>query len=286
MKTKEQLLDQMTGMSQNMRRLAFDMALRAGSQGAHLGGGLSIMEIMAVLYGGVMKFEAGNPKWAGRDRFILSKGHGVLAYYSALAEAGFFPAAELEAFETDEGPFGGHPVVNLEKGIEFSSGSLGMGLSFGIGIALTRKPDNDFNVYVLLGDGECNEGSVWEAAMSAGHYQLGNLVAIIDRNNLQYDGSNDKVMDLMNFADKWRAFGWEAVEVDGHDIAQLYEAFVNPNRDPHKPYVVIANTVKGKGVSFMENQRDWHHSRLTQAQYEQAIAELEALPTTAKGDWT
>ncbi|MED1873013.1 transketolase [Brevibacillus borstelensis] len=274
--TRDEAIQKIASMNKRMRKLAFDMALSAGSNGAHLGGGLSIMELLATLYGGIMKYDPQNPYWEARDRFILSKGHGVLAYYSALAEAGFFSADELEAFEQNMSPFGGHPVLNMPKGIEFSSGSLGMGLSFGLGIALAKATHRrDYNVYVLLGDGECNEGSVWEAAMAAAHYQAGNLIAVIDRNNLQYDGPNNEVMNLMNFADKWRSFGWEAVEIDGHSIPDIYDAFTNENRDPAKPYVVIANTVKGKGVSFMENNRDWHHNRLTQTQYEQAIAELE-----------
>lgn len=275
MKTREQIIEDIMKLNKKMRRHAFDMALSAGSNGAHLGGGLSIMEIMATLYGGIMKYDSKTPHWEGRDRFILSKGHGVLAYYSALAEAGFFPVEELNTFEQNEGPFGGHPVLNMSKGIEFSSGSLGQGLSFGLGIALTRKTSkHDFNVYVLLGDGECNEGSIWEAAMAAAHFKLGNLIAIIDRNNLQYDGPNNEVMNLENFADKWRSFGWEAVEIDGHSIDEIFDALSDNSRNLEKPYVVIANTVKGKGVSFMENNRDWHHNRLTQAQYDQAIAEM------------
>lgn len=282
-------VDKITQMSIEMRKHALDMALLAGEKGAHLGGGLSLIEILSVLYGGVMNFDPCKPDWVERDRFILSKGHGVLAYYSALAEAGYFPLDELKTFELNESILNGHPILDINHGIEFSSGSLGMGLSFGLGIALSCKAKkSNYNVYVVLGDGECNEGSVWEAAMAAAHFKLGNLIAIVDRNNLQYDGSNDEIMDLTNFADKWKSFGWNTIELNGHDIQELYDALTNSSRDTSKPYVIIANTIKGKGISFMENQRDWHHHQLSQAQYNQAIEELKIKTTTffqQRGGW-
>ncbi|WP_246369983.1 transketolase [Saccharibacillus deserti] len=284
---EKDIIKKIASLNHKMRQHAFDMALGVGGKGAHLGGGLSIMEIMAALYGAVMKHDPANPYWAERDRFVLSKGHGVLAYYSALAETGYFSTDELKNFEIDGGPLGGHPVLDMSRGMEFSSGSLGMGLSFGLGIALTSRTHNvPFNVYVLLGDGECNEGSVWEAAMAASHYKLGNLIAIVDRNNLQYDGTNDKVMDLMDFKMKWQSFGWEAVEADGHNIPEIYHALSNKKRSSDKPYVIIAHTIKGNGVSFMEHQRDWHHNRLTQAQYDQAVMELKERYAKEEGDFS
>lgn len=267
----------MQGMAKRMREQALKMALSAGSNGAHLGGGLSMIEIMATLYGGVLRIDPKNPLWDERDRFILSKGHGVLAYYTALAEAGFFPAADLETFEVNGEFLPGHPVMNPQKGIECSSGSLGMGLSLGIGIALAgRMRGKQYRTFVLMGDGECDEGSVWEAAMSASHFRLGNLVAIVDHNCLQYDGSCCDIMNLENFRAKWESFGWIVTEPDGHDIRQLYEALssCNGNADG-KPRVIIARTRKGCGVSFMENNAAWHHARLSKDQYDTALCELK-----------
>lgn len=260
-----------------MREHALMMALSAGANGAHLGGGLSLIEIMATLYGGVLHLDPKNPEWDDRDRFIASKGHGVLAYYTALAEAGFFPVEDLKKFEVNGEFLPGHPVMNMKKGIECSSGSLGMGLSFGIGIALAGKMRaKAYHTYVLLGDGECNEGAVWEAAMSASHFHLSNLIAIIDQNNLQYDGCCSEIMNMDPVKAKWESFGWDAVEIDGHNVRALYEAFQHCLKSSDtKPHVVIAHTTKGKGVSFMENKKEWHHSSLSQTQYETAIAEVQ-----------
>ena len=266
-------------MARRMREHALLMALSAGTNGSHLGGGLSMIEIMATLYGGILHVDPKNPEWVDRDRFILSKGHGVLAYYPALAEAGFFPIEDLKRFEVNGDFLPGHPVMNMKKGIECSSGSLGMGLSFGVGIALTGKMRNkSYRIYVLVGDGECNEGSVWEAAMSASHFQLSNLIAIVDRNNLQYDGACAEIMNPGDFKAKWESFGWHTLETDGHDVAALYHAFQSCIQSTEKrPHVIIAHTVKGKGVSYMENKKEWHHSSLSQKQYETAIAELRGV---------
>lgn len=263
-------------MAHRMREHALYMALSAGVNGAHLGGGLSIIEIMATLYGGVLRFDTQNPEWEDRDRFILSKGHGVLAYYSALAEAGFFPVEDLKKFEVNGEFLPGHPVMNMSKGIECSGGSLGMGLSFGVGVALAGKMRNkSYHTYVLLGDGECNEGTVWEAAMSASHYHLSNLIAIIDLNALQYDGFCSEIMNPGHFNAKWESFGWKVTETEGHDIEVLYQVFLGCIHDSiEKPQVIIARTIKGKGVSFMENRREWHHSRLSPEQYEAACVEI------------
>lgn len=259
-----------------MRKDALLMALSAKNEGAHLGGGLSMIEIMAVLYLSVMKVDPQKPEMEERDRFILSKGHGVLALYAALYQAGFIKKEELETFKNDQTDLYGHPSLNMKKGIEFSSGSLGQGLSLGVGTALALKRKRNFTskVYVLLGDGECDEGSVWEAAASAAHFHLENLTVIVDKNGLQYDGQTETVLSMERLSKKFEAFGFDTFEVDGHDFKDISTAFVQ--KCDH-PKAIIAHTVKGKGVSFMENKREWHHARLTQKQYEQAIAELEVV---------
>lgn len=275
MATRDEAVEAIERMARRMRRSAIEMALAAGAKAAHVGGGLSIVDITATLYGAVMRYRPDDPRWAERDRFILSKGHGVLGYYTALAEAGLLNAAELSGFECTGSPLLGHPVINRDHGIEFSTGSLGMGLSLGIGVALAgRKRGRDFRVFVLLGDGECNEGSVWEAAMAAPHFGLDTLTAIVDRNGLQQTGPNDVILRTGDMAKKWEAFGWETIEVDGHHAGQLYDAFTTP-RTAGKPRAVIAHTVKGKGLSFAENNNQWHHAVLTRAQYETALGELE-----------
>lgn len=270
------IINEIIAMARRMRRAALDMALSAGNNGAHLGSGLSIIEIMATLYGGVMKIDPGNPEMADRDRFILSKGHGTLGYYAALTEVGLMTPEDQDCFEDNGGPFPGQPVLNLKKGIEFSSGSLGMGLSQGIGTAIAGKRHvQPYNAFVLMGDGECNEGTVWEAAMMASHLKLDNLFAIVDYNKMQSDGPSATILDMGDFAGKWASFGFDVLEVDGHNVADLHATFSEAlgNRN-EKPTVVIANTVKGKGISFMENDNAWHHNRLVQKDHELAVAEL------------
>jgi transketolase len=256
-----------------IRLAVLKMALSAGSVGAHLGGALSMSEILSVLYCEILRYDSQNPLWDQRDRFILSKGHGSPSLYAALNLAGFIDTAELATFKANGTYLSAHPSMNLQKGIEFSSGSLGQGLSLGVGsaIALKRKSNDVSRVFVVLGDGELNEGSVWEAAMSAFHFRLSNLVAIVDKNGLQQDGMTTRVMDMGDLAGKWESFGWTVIQVDGHDVLALYEALQSRNDGP---LAIIAHTVKGKGVSFMERNRAWHHSRLTQLQFDQAIAEL------------
>lgn len=277
MESREQIVTRLHTMACRMRANALRMALGAGPLGAHVGPGLSIIEICAVLYGAVMRINPRDPYWEERDRFLLSKGHGSLGYYTALAEAGFFPVEDLKSFEVPESFLTGQPAMCLEKGIEISSGSLGLGLSVGVGIALAgRKARRGYTTYVLLGDGECNEGTVWEAAMAASHFQLANLVAVIDANGLQSDGPCRNIMDMGSHEAKWRSFGWEVVGVNGHDVAALYDAFTTPTGAPGRPRMFVASTVKGKGVSFLENNNEWHHNRITQAQYDEAIRELSA----------
>ncbi len=260
-------------MALRMRKDALDIAYKAGAKASHFGGGVSSIDILAVLYGKVMKFDHDNPEMDERDRFILSKGHGVLAYYAALKETGFITEDEFDNFEGNESILLGHPVKNRKYGIEFTSGSLGMGLSLGIGTALALKKKNlDGKIYVLMGDGECNEGSVWEGFMSVPQFGLKNIIAIIDRNKFQLGGKTSEVMDIGNMAEKLNAFGWDAIDVDGHEVEELYNALT---RKSDKPLAIIANTVKGKGFSFAENNNSWHHAVLTKTIYEKALIELE-----------
>ncbi|KNZ42665.1 transketolase [Acetobacterium bakii] len=270
----DRLLEKCKAVSHQMRKDSLKMSLRTGAVGAHLGGGLSMIEIMAVLYTAILKYDLKEPENEERDRFILSKGHGVLALYTALNQAGFIPDEDLDSFKSNETYLYGHPSMDIKKGIEFSSGSLGQGLSLGVGtaLALRHKKNETSRIYVLLGDGECDEGSVWEAAASAAHYKLSNLIAIIDENELQYDGPTHEVLSMGSFSQKFESFGWDAINVDGHSLKSLYDAFTQIRE---KPLAVIAHTIKGKGISFMENKREWHHSRLSQKQYEVAIQELE-----------
>lgn len=268
-------------MADRMRESAMFMAYEAGAGAAHIGGGLSPIDILATLYGGILRLDSDNPEWEERDRFLLSKGHGVIGYYAALAEVGYLSLEELATFEKHRTILLGHPVKNRRKGIEFTTGSLGMGLSVGIGVALAsrrqvelKRRDTLSQVYVLLGDGECNEGSVWEAFLSAPQFGLDNITAIIDRNHYQLGGETKAVMDVGDIAGKLTQFGWEVKEVDGHDVEALYEAFRAP-REAGKPRAVVAHTIKGKGFSFTENNNAWHHAILTKDQYETAIKELK-----------
>ena len=262
-------------VAQEMRQDILRMGLQTGLNGAHFGGGPSLVEIMAVLYKSVMRVNPAAPRWPERDRFILSKGHGAMAYYAALKQAGFVTDEELMTFKSNQTFLYGHPSMNPDKGIEFSSGSLGLGLALGVGTAmgLRKRGNNQSRVFVLMGDGECGEGSVWESAASAAHFGLTNLVAIIDKNGLQYDGPTREVLNMDGMAEKWESFGWQARTVDGHDLAELLSAFEDLG---NQPTVIVANTVKGKGVSFMENNPAWHHNRLTQAQFDELTARKRA----------
>ena len=275
MHDREKIILEIQDMAKRMRKKVLDMALTAGASSSHFGGGLSIVDITATLYGAIMKLDPKNPKWENRDRFILSKGHGVLGYYTALSEIGYISEKDLKTFEKDGTYLFGHPVMNRSKGIEFSNGSLGMGLSLGIGVALAGKRKNiDYKVYVLMGDGECNEGSVWEAAMAGPHYKLDNLVAILDKNNLQQTGTNSEIMSVGNLASKWKSFGWQVFEIDGHNVPEIYETFLSL-KNQNGPVAIVANTVKGKGFSFAENNNAWHHAPLSSSQYEAALEELK-----------
>jgi transketolase len=263
-------------MALTIRRYIVDISYHCNLS-THLGGALSIVEIMSVLYGQVLKFDVLDKRWEDRDRFILSKGHGVLTYFSTLLFTGFITRDKFETFQTNLSDLIAHPVMNLDLGIESSNGSLGQGLSMGVGIAIAaKKKKKVFKTYVLLGDGECNEGSIWEAIMSASQFQLDNLIAIVDFNKLQSDGNSLSIMDLGDLIGKFNTFGWDVREINGHDISQIVEAF-NAETLIGKPRVIVANTVKGMGISFMENNNDWHHSRLTKGNYDLAVEELNVL---------
>ncbi len=258
--------------AKQMRIDALRMTKHTGNTGAHIGGSLSMIEIMAVLYNGVMKYKATDTSWEGRDRFILSKGHGALTLYTAMKSVGLLSEEELMTYKDNETRLYAHPSMNIKMGIEFSSGSLGQGLSLGVGtaLALKRKNNDSSKVYVLVGDGECNEGQIWEAAMAASHYKLDNLTVIIDKNKLQYDGDTMDIINMDNLSDKWAAFGFETITIDGHSVEQLLTAF---QAETDKPKAIIGETIKGKGVSFMENNPIWHNNRLTDEQYKQAMSE-------------
>ena len=265
-------ISEISNLAKNIRKNILHAAFKAGASSAHVGGALSIVDIFAVLYGSVAKIDSTHPLAKKRDRIILSKGHGCLALYGILLEKKFITKSELETFEKSGSFLLGHPVMNKKKGIEFSTGSLGMGLSLGIGVAISSLKRNlDFNTYVILGDGECNEGSVWEAALLANQLKLKNLTVIIDKNNYQQTGKNQDILDLGNLTSKWKSFNWEVYEINGHNLNEINEALISKT---NKPKAIIANTTKGKGVSFAENNNDWHHNILTKKNFDIAIEEL------------
>lgn len=256
-----------------IRKHIVRMIARAGS--GHTAPALSCADILSALYFSVLRLDPNDSQWEERDRFILSKGHGCAAQYAALAEKGFFPVEVLDTFCQLDSILGGHADLKV-PGVEASTGSLGHGLSIGVGMAIAGKVDRrGYRVFVLLSDGENDEGAVWEGAMAASHYRLDNLIAIIDRNRLQVDGWTKDVMNPEPLADKWRSFGWFVQEINGHDMNEILDALDVATATRERPAVIIANTVKGKGVSFMENSVDWHYKALTVEQATQALRELE-----------
>ena len=243
----------------------------------HLGGSCSIADVVAALYFHIMRINPQQPKDPDRDRFLLSKGHAALIQYAALAEAGFFPMDELKTVKRLGSNLQGHPDMLKTPGIEANTGSLGQGLSVANGLALGMRLDQSpRRVYVVVGDGEQAEGQIWEAAMASAYYKLDNLTAILDRNRLQATGPVDERFKIGNLNEKWTAFGWNVLEIDGHDMAQILQAFAQAETVKGKPTLIIANTVKGKGVSFAENVVSFHNGAMTQAQFDTAVAELEA----------
>jgi len=248
----------------------------------HTGGSLSCVDILNVLYNRVLNVSPGNATDPARDRYIQSKGHSVEALYVVLADKGFFPESDLETLCRYRSPYVGHPTRKIH-GIEHNTGALGHGLAFSVGVALAGKKDNvSYRVYTLLGDGELAEGSNWESMLTAAHYRLDNLTAIVDRNQLQISGRTEDICGLECLNAKFAAFGWSVRSVDGHDVAALAGILGSVPFESGKPSVVIAKTVKGKGVSFIENQADWHHRVPSDLQYEQALRELEAMLRRAK----
>ncbi len=273
---QEELLRHLEEKARRIRIDIIRMLAEAGS--GHPGGSLSGVEIVTALFFHVLRLRPEEPEWPERDRFILSKGHAAPLLYAALAERGFFPREELLTLRKLGSRLQGHPVRNKAPGVEASTGSLGQGLSVGLGIALAGRLDRrDYRVYVLLGDGESEEGQVWEAAMAAAHYRAGNLTAILDFNGLQIDGRIQEVMSPLPLPDKWEAFGWAVREVDGHDFRELLEAFEWAKGVHDRPSMIIARTVKGKGVSFMEDVADWHGKAPSREQAEQALGELSGV---------
>ena len=254
------------------RRDVLDMLYAC--QSGHPGGSLSCVEMLQALYENVMRYDPKDPKWPERDRFVLSKGHACPTLYAILADKGFFPREELKNLRQLGSFLQGHPDMNKCPGIDASTGSLGQGASWAVGFALAgKRPGHDFKVYCVTGDGESQEGIIWESAMAAAHYHLDNLTILLDHNGLQIDGPNDKVMDLGDICAKYEAFGWETITVDGHDVDAITEALKRPTSG--KPRFICCNTIKGKGVSFMEDQVGWHGKPMDQAAYETAIRELE-----------
>ncbi len=257
-----------------IRRGVIDQVYKAGS--GHPGGSLSISDIMTVLYFNELNIDEKNPKWEDRDRVVLSKGHCVPALYSCLANRGFFDVSELAGFRKIESSLQGHPDMTKVPGVDMSTGSLGQGLSVAVGMALAGKLDKrNYRVYCLLGDGEIEEGEVWEAAMSANKYKLDNLCVIVDNNNLQIDGSIEEVMSSYPIDEKFKSFGFQIIKIDGHNIEEIKSAFEVAKNVKEKPVCIIAKTIKGKGVSFMENKVEWHGKAPNEEQYKIAMEELK-----------
>lgn len=257
-----------------IRKHIIDEVYSASS--GHPGGSLSCTDILTVLYFHEMKVDVNHPKWEDRDRFVLSKGHCAPALYATLAEKGFFPVEDLNGFRNIKSYLQGHPSMKDVPGVDMSTGSLGQGISASVGMALAGKIDKkDYRVYAIVGDGEAEEGQVWEAAMAAAHYKLDNLTAFLDHNGLQIDGKVTDVMSPEPISDKFSAFGWKVISINGHDYEQIIEAIGEAKKTKGRPTMIVAETVKGKGVSFMENVAAWHGSAPNKEQRDQAIAELD-----------
>lgn len=262
-------------LARQVRRHVLMMTHRSG--GSHVGTSLSMAEILAVLYGGILRVDPRQPDWAGRDRFILSKGHGCAGLYAVLAETGFFPQAWLADFYQNGSRLAGHVTHGSVPGVEVSTGALGHGLPVACGMALAAKQDRrQHRVFALLSDGECDEGSTWEAALFASHHRLDNLVTIVDYNKIQSLGAVEDVLGLEPLGAKWQAFGWAVREVDGHDVTQVAGALADAPFDASRPSCLVAHTVKGKGISFMEHKLLWHYRPPDAEELRRALAELDA----------
>ena len=276
-------LKQLKITSAKVRRHIIDAVYNASS--GHPGGSLGIADILTVLYNEILNIDPSNPKMENRDRFVLSKGHCSPALYGILAEKGYFPKEEILKFRKIDSYLQGHPDSKKVPGVDASTGSLGHGISVACGMAISAKLDKkDFRVYTVLGDGELEEGQVWEAAMFAAHYKLDNLIAFVDFNGLQIDGDITKVMSPLPIDEKFKAFGWNVLYIDAHNYEQIISAIEEAKLFKGKPTMILATSIKGKGVSFMEGQASWHGSAPNKEQYEQAVAELDELLKQAEED--
>jgi transketolase len=266
-------LERLGAAARRVRIDIIEMVYRANS--GHIGGSLGAVEILVALYHAAMRHDPQNPGWADRDRFILSKGHCTPVYYAVLADCGYFPRSDLASFRRPGSHLQGHPYQPKTPGVDASTGTLGLGISTGIGMALAAKLRGQAHrVFILCGDGESQEGQVWEAAMFANKYHLDNVIAFTDRNYLQTDGNSEQVMPLEPLRDKWEAFGWRVDEIDGHHFPSILGAIGRAKATPGRPAMILARTVKGKGVSFMENDNHWHGAPPSREQYERAMEEL------------
>ena len=270
---QERLIKNLEKKANIIRRYIVEMISNA--EGGHIGGALSIADIMAVLYFYILRIDPENPEWEDRDRVVLSKGHASAAWYAALAERGYFPKEELLTFDHINSRLQGHPDMNKTPGVDMSSGSLGQGISAALGMALAaRYLEKTYRTFVILGDGETQEGQVWEAAMTAAHYKLDNLIVILDYNKLQLFGQTNTIMNIEPVIEKWQAFGWNTIEINGHRINEITQALEEAVKFEGKPTIIVAHTIKGKGVSFMENKVEWHSLAPTEEQAKQALKEL------------
>jgi transketolase len=273
-------IDRLRLLALELRKSVLTMIMGAG--GGHTGGSLSSIEILVSLYFHAMRCDPARPEWSGRDRFVMSKGHSAEALFCILAKAGYFPEAELESYGRFASMLYGHPTRGV-PGVEVPTGALGHGLPIGVGMAIAAKRDGaSWRSFVLMGDGEQAEGSIWEAAMAGSHYRLDNLVGIVDNNGLQISGKVEDVMGLAPLAERWSSFGWAVEELDGNDIGQLVGALDRLPAKPGAPTLILAHTTKGSGVSFIENQAAWHHKVPTREQFGQAMTELDAAIASIK----
>lgn len=273
--TKGKITDvnELTELAKKVRISILDMLTKSGS--GHTGGSLSAADVAVAIYFSKLKFDASNPSWDERDRFVMSKGHAAPLVYAIMAEAGYFPKETLDTLRKMESPLQGHPCCKKLEGIEVSTGSLGQGLSVANGMALGLKMDNSSSrVFCIMGDGETQEGQVWEAAMTAAHYNIDNLCAVVDCNELQIDGPVEEVMGIQPLHDKWEAFGWHTISIDGHDMNEILRALDEAENTKGKPTMILAKTVKGKGVSFFEDKVKYHGVTPTEEEFEKAVKEI------------
>ena len=266
-------VEELKSISKRIRIKILHMLTLAGS--GHTGGSLSAADVATAIYFSKMKFDPANPQWEDRDRFIMSKGHAAPLIYAIMAAAGYFPKETIDTLRKVESPLQGHPCCKRLPGIEVSTGSLGQGLSVANGMALGLRLDNNpARVYCIMGDGEIQEGQIWEAAMTAAHYNIDNICAVVDNNELQIDGPVEEVMGIQPVHDKWEAFGWHTISIDGHDMEEILRALDEAENTKGKPTVIIANTTKGKGVSFFENKVEYHGAAPSQDEFERAVKEI------------